>query len=160
MKVKLKILTWTTWTILSLLLITSLLTDIEITNEIAKRGLVFVFILGQVKLLTLKQSWTWTKYLFISITAFGLFMTLNIYSDWRYEWQTAVILFKHKHVASRTIEHQVQKKGPETYNTRVVDRLKLFYFISWTKILADKDLTQTDLLTWDKVERKYEDKFE
>lgn len=152
MRQRIKILLWTFWTISSLLLIVSLVTKIEITDAIIKRVLVFIFIIGQIRIFTVKHSWTWTKNLVVSSVAFGLFMTLNIYSDWRYDWETKTILFKNNHLVNRTIEYQTQKKGLQSYNSRIVDRLRLAYFVSWTRKINDDTLKQMDMLTWDKVD--------
>lgn len=152
MRQVIKTILWIIWAISSLLLLISLVTDLEITDAIIKRLLVFIFLMGQIRMITSKYAWTWLKNLVVSAIAFALFMALNVYSDWRYEWETKTILFKNNHFANHTIEYQIQEKGPQQYNTRTVDRWRIFYFVSWTSKISEEALKQTDTLIWDRVD--------
>ena len=142
---------WTTWTIVLLLLIGTLTTNIEITNGLIKKGLIYIFIFGFIKMLTTNLSWTLTKKLALSALIFGMFVIFKQFTDWRGDWKTQTILFQNKHLFNKTIEFQLQGKGALGFNRRTVDRLKVFPFISWTKRLTDEDLKKIDSLTWDKV---------
>ena len=137
---------------ISLLLIGTLTTDIEITNGLIKKELIYIFIFGLVKIVTIKRPWTLTKRLTVSTVAFGLFMIFNLYTDWRGDWKTQTIIYTNNHLSNRTIEFQLQDKGAFGFNRRTVDRLKLFPFVSWTKKLTEENLKNIDSLTWDKVD--------
>ena len=137
---------------ISLLLIGTLTTDIEITNGLIKKGLIYIFIFGLVRIVTIKRLWTLTKRLTISTVAFGLFLIFNLYTDWRADWKTQTIIYTNNHLSNRTIEFQLQDKGALGFNRRTVDRLKLFPFISWTKKLTEENLKNIDSLTWEKVD--------
>jgi len=143
---------WTIWTMISLLLIGTLTFDIEITNGLIKKGLIYVFILGLVKIVTIKRPWTLTKTLTVSTVVFGLFLIFNLYTDWRGDWRTQTIIYRNNHLYNRTIEFQLQDKGALGFNRRTVNRLKLFPFVSLTKELTEEDLKNIDSLTWDKVD--------
>jgi hypothetical protein len=138
---------WILWTMISLLLIGTLITDIEITNGLIKKGLIYIFIFGLVKITTAKVPWELTRRLVVSTVVFGLFLILYYYSYPPGDWKTQTIIYKNNHLANRTIEFQLQGKGALGYNRRTVDRLKLFPFVSWTKELTEENLKIIDSLT-------------
>jgi hypothetical protein len=143
---------WTIWTIISLLLIGTLMSDIEITNGVVKKGLIYIFILGLISIVTIKKPWTLTKTLAVSTLVFGLFLIFKLYTDWRGDWKTQTVIYQNNHLSNRTIEFQLQNKGALGYNRRTVDRLKIIPFVSWTKKLTKENLENIDSLTWDKVD--------
>jgi hypothetical protein len=143
---------WTIWTIISLLLVGTLTTDIEVTNGFIKKGFIYIFIIGLVKVVTVKRPWTLVKTLTVSTLAFAFFLFIHRYLDWRRDWKTQTIIYTNNHLSNRTIEFQLQDKGSLGYNRRTVDRLKLFPFVSWTMKLTEENLKDIDSLTWDKVD--------
>jgi hypothetical protein len=143
---------WIIWTLISLLILGTLATDIEITNGLIKKVLVYIFIFGLVKIVTIKRSWTLTRTLTLSSVAFGLFLIFSLYTDLRGDWKTQTIIYKNNHLSNRTIEFQLQDKGALGFNRRTVDRLKLFPFVSLTKKLTEENLKKIDSLTWNRVD--------
>ena len=136
----------------SLLLIGTLTTDIEITNGLIKNVLMYIFISGLVKIVTKGRSWTMNRRLAISTLAFGMFLILSLFTDWRGDWKTQTVIYKNNHLPNRTIEFQLQDKGALGFNRRTVDRLKLVPFVSWTTKLTEENLKNIDSLRWDKVD--------
>lgn len=152
MKPFIKKIFWTIWIIISLLLIGNLTTNIEITNGFIKKGLIYIFIFGLVRIVTIKSPWTLNKSLTVSTVAFGLFLIFNLYTDWSSDWKTQTIIYTNNHLSNRTIEFQLQDKGARGFNRRTVDRLKLFPFVIWTKKLTEKNLKNIDSLNWKRVD--------
>jgi hypothetical protein len=137
---------------ISFVLIATWTTDIEITNGLVKNGFIYIFIFGLIQIITAKLPWTWTKKLMASTGVFGLYLIFHLFTDWRGDWKTQAIHFQNNLHSDRTIEFQMQDKGALGYNRRTVDRIKLFPFISWIKILTPEDVENIDSLTWDKVD--------
>jgi hypothetical protein len=142
---------WTIWVVISLLLISASTTNLEITRGIVNSGFVYIFILGFVALMTLRKPWTRSKRLMVSVAIFGFFLIFKLYTDWRGDWKTQTIIYKNKHIPAWTIESQLQDKGALGYNKRIVERMKLFSFLSWAKKLTEEDLKTIDTLTWSEV---------
>ena len=145
---------WTVWTVLSLLLLGTFFTNIEITNRFVEKGLFYCFLLGLFGLMTIQQPWTLGRKALAIFTLFALFVTFQYYSNWKGDWRTQTIIYQNRHLASRTIEFQLQDKGALGFNRRVIDRTKIAPFISWTRKLTDEELNHIDPLTWDKVDRE------
>jgi hypothetical protein len=143
---------WTIWITISLTLIGTLTTDLEVTNGLIKKGVICIFIFGFVNVLTIKRPWPLIKTLTVSTVVFALFLIFNRYLDWRGDWKTQTIIYTNNHLSNRTIEFQLQDKGSFGYNRRIVDRFKLFPFLSWTKKLTEENLANIDSLAWDKVD--------
>lgn len=139
------------WIMISLLLMGTLTTDLEVTNGFIKKGLISIFIFGFVKVLTMKTPWTLGRTLIVSTAVFALFLIFNRYLDLRGDWKTQTVIYTNNHLYNRTIEFQLQDKGALGYNRRTIDRIKLFPFVSWTKKLTDENLKNIDSLTWKKV---------
>jgi hypothetical protein len=137
---------------ISFVLIATWTTDIEITNGLVKNGFIYMFIFGLIQIITAKLHWTWTKKLMTSTGVFGLYLIFHLFTDWRGDWKTQTKHFQNNLHSNRTIEFQMQDKGALGYNRRTVDRIKLFPFISWIKILTPEDVENIDSLTWDKVD--------
>jgi hypothetical protein len=146
-----KRISWIIWTIVLLLLIATLISDLEITSRFVNSGLIFVFILGLMEILTIRKSWSLIKRLLASTAVFVIFLIFKFYLDWRGDWKTQTIMYQHKHLSNRTIESQLQNKGALGYNRRTVDRTKLFPFVSRTKQLTQENLEAVDTVTWDRV---------
>lgn len=127
------------------------MSNLEITSRFVNRGLIFVFILGLIAILTIRKSWTLIKKLLAATVVFAMFSIFKFYLDWRGDWKTQTIMYQHKHLSNRTIESQLQDKGAFGYNKRTVDRMKLFPFVSWTKQLNPENLEAVDRVTWDRV---------
>ena len=141
---------WTIWTVVSLLLLATLASNLEITNGFVNRGLVFIFILGLIGVVTIRKPWTPMKKLTVATTVFILFLAFKFLTDWRGDWKTQIIMYQHKSLSNRTIESQLQDKGALGYNKRTVDRTKLFPFVSCTKELAVENVNSIDTMTWEK----------
>jgi hypothetical protein len=137
---------------ISLAFIGTLTTDLEVTNGLIKKGLIYFFIFGLVKVLAIKRNGTLTKTLTVSTAAFAFFLIIHRFLDWRGDWKTQTIIYTNNHLSNRTIEFQLQGKGSLGYNRRTVDRFKLFPFVSWTTKLTEENLKNVDSLTWDKVD--------
>jgi hypothetical protein len=143
---------WAIWITVSLLLIATIISNLEITSRIVNRVLIFVFIVGLIEILTIRKSWTRIKRLLGATAIFAMFLIFKFYLDWRGDWKTQTIMYQHKRLSSRTIESQLQNKGALGYNRRTVDRMKLFPFVSWTKQLTHENLEAVDPLIWDSVD--------
>ncbi len=102
---------WTIWTMVSLLLLGTLTTDIEVTNGLFKKGLIYIFICGFVKILTIKRPWSLMKTLTVSTVVFVFFLIVHRYLDWRGDWKTQTVIYKNNHLSNRTIEFQLQDIG-------------------------------------------------
>ena len=137
------------WAIVVLFLIATWTTDLEVTNRLVNRGLIYILILGFIALVT---SGSAAKKLTISIVAFGLFLGSAFFLDLRGNWKTQTIIFKNKHLSNRTIESQLQDIGAFGYNRRTVDRVKILPFVSWITNVTQEDLKTIDSSTWDRVD--------
>ena len=137
------------WTVVVLFLMATWITDLEVTNHFVNKGLIYILILGLILLLAPGST---ARKLTISIVAFGLFLVSAFFLDLRGDWKAQTVIFKNKHLYNRAIESQLQDKGALGYNRRVVDRIKLFPFVSWIKNISQEDLKTIDSLTWDKVD--------
>jgi hypothetical protein len=82
---------WVIWTVISLLLFATLPTNLEITNGIIKKGFVYIFIFGLIKILTKKTAWTFARSFIVSTAAFGLFLIFTLYTEWQGDWKTQTI---------------------------------------------------------------------
>src|SRR5687768_6054667 len=90
---------WVIWTVISLLLFATLTTNLEITNGIIKKGFVYIFIFGLIKILTKKTAWTFARSFIVSTAAFGLFLIFTLYAEWQGDWKTQTIIYKNNHLA-------------------------------------------------------------
>ena len=139
---------WLFWIVVVLFLTATWITDLEVTNHFVNKGLIYILILG----LILLTPGSTAKKVTISIVAFGLFLVSVFFLDFRGNWKTQTVIFKSRHLSNRTIESQLRDKGALGYNKRIVDRIKLFPFVSWIKNVTQEDLKTIDSLTWDKVD--------
>ncbi len=78
----------------------------------------------------------------------GGIITFSTFLDWRGEWKTQTITYRHVVHSNRTIEFQLQNTGSFGYNRRHVDRLKLLPFLEWNR---EVDITSIDSSIWQKV---------
>ena len=79
----------------------------------------------------------------------GFLFVVSFPFSWNLEWKTQTILYQNLHLATRTIEFQMQDMGALGSGARTVDRIKIFPYFDWTKKINTDNI---DTLTWEKVD--------
>src|SRR5687768_9663325 len=88
---------WKIWTMISLLLIGTWMTDIEITKRLICNGFIGIFIFGIVRIVTTTLPWTLTKKIITSAVVFGIVVIFKLLTDWGGDWKTQTIYFQNNH---------------------------------------------------------------
>lgn len=147
---RIKVLTialWAVWTVITVLILASRISSLEITNGIILWTFIYMFVLGATCLFTRKL----VNVVAISFSLFLSLLIFKLFTDWRGDWKTQTVIYQNKNSSNRTIEFQLQDKGALGYNRRTVDRFKITFFLSWTKRLSESEVSHADPLKWEKM---------
>lgn len=152
---KRKKLFWILWGIITLLLIGMLITDLEITHSLAKYIYVYFFLYGLVNLVTYKLMPLLRKQLSLSISIVAFIswflFTFFTYNLWNGDWKTQTVYYEQKHFSNHTIEFQLQDIGHSGYNRRTIERVKIFPYVSWIRVIPADSIGGFDPLVWEFV---------
>jgi len=103
----------------------------------------FIVILGRI---ILKQEHR--KFILLTSLVVGLLCAAVGFFTQNDNWKTQVILYQNLHLATRTVEFQMQDLGAFGYRKRTVERIKIIPFFDWIKEVRT---SQLDKLTWKRL---------
>ena len=139
------------WAIVSIIWVISVFTDLDITNEMIRNISAVLTVSGLIYAVLHFIPFKKPKNYMVIVTVAAVLITgiITEIFDWSGNWKTQKVLYENGHLASKTIEFQLQDKGVSGYSRRIVEVTKLTGFL---QIIEPVDTSNIEL-PWIKVDK-------